>query len=241
MNAPTILISGASDGIGLALARHYAATGARLLLLGRRPASGLGESFFTATSYCRVDLAQPYAHAIVKRFLLHQGIERLDLLIHNAGLGYYGPLEQQPAATINDMLAVNVHAPIALTHALLPLVERTHGSVVFISSIAANLPVPQYAVYGASKAALDGFARSLRVELAGRARVQVIHPGATRTAMHARSGAPLEKLGWSRFPPPERVARAIARAIASGRDETTIGLGNRMLRWAGRQLEWLGY
>jgi len=90
------------------------------------------------------------------------------------------------------------------------------GRVIFIGSVAAALPAPDYAVYGATKAALEGFARSLRVELRGRVGVQVIHPGATRTGMHAKAGAPLERMGWTDFPPPERAARQIVRAIAGG-------------------------
>jgi short-subunit dehydrogenase len=102
--------------------------------------------------------------------------------------------------------------------------------------VAAALPAPDYAVYGASKAALEGFARSLRIELAGRVGVQMIHPGATRTGMHAKIGAPLAQIGWRRFPPAARVAAQIVRAIDGGRPLETIGAANRLLRFAGRQL-----
>jgi short-subunit dehydrogenase len=107
---------------------------------------------------------------------------------------------------------------------------------VYISSVASALPTPDYAGYGATKAALDGFAANLRIELCGRVRVQTIAPGATRTAMHAKSGAPLDRLGWRRFPPPERVAGAIVDAIDRGRPVTTIGRRNGLLRFGGRYL-----
>lgn len=229
-----VLITGASDGIGLALARLYAARGARVLGVGRRPAAELPPEL--RGDYCRADLAQPYGPAVVAEFLRRRGVAGLDLLIHCAGVGSYGPAEAQAPAAIDALLDVNLRAPIALTHGLLPLVVAARGRLVFVGSVAAALPAPDYAVYGATKAALEGFARSLRVELAGVAGVQVIHPGATRTAMHAKIGAPLDQLGWRRFPPPERVAAAVARAIEGGRPVATIGLANGLLRFAGRHL-----
>jgi short-subunit dehydrogenase len=230
----TVLITGATSGIGLELARHYAARGARLVLVGSRAPAALEDpALCTPARYCRADLARPGAAAVVEQFLRARGLDRLDLLIHCAGLGSYGPLEQQ-RGQIDALLAVNLRAPVALSYALLPLLWRARGRLVLVSSVAADLPAPDYAVYAATKAALDGFARSLRVELRGSVAVQVVHPGATRTPMHARAGAPLGRIGWRRFPPPERVAAQIARAVERGAPETTVGLGNRALRLAGR-------
>jgi len=133
------------------------------------------------------------------------------------------------------LVAVNLRAPIALTHALLPALWRARGTIAFIGSVAAALPVPEYAVYGATKAALAGFARSLRVELAGQVAVRVIHPGAIRTAMHAKSGMVVGAAAWRRYPPPERVAAQVVRAIEHGPATTALGPANRALRFAGRQ------
>lgn len=234
MRQKTVLITGASDGIGLALARILQHNGARVVSVGRRPAVEVEPTL--RGDYCRVDLAEPFAAAVVAEFLRRRGVDTLDLLIHCAGVGSYGPPEAQAPGEIDALLDTNLRAPVALTHALLPALAEVAGRVVFIGSVAAALPAPDYAVYGATKAALEGFARSLRVELRGRVGVQVIHPGATRTGMHAKVGAPLERMGWSRFPPPERVARQIARAIADGAPVATVGLGNRLLRLAGRHL-----
>lgn len=231
----TILITGATDGIGLALARHYAARGERLILTGRRPPAELDQALFTPTRYSSADLAAPpEAAARLLQFLEAQGVERLDLLIHNAGVGAYGPPAAEAPEVTANLLAVNVQAPITITHALLPRVLAARGSVVFVSSVATALPTPQFACYTASKSALEGFARALRVELRGRARVQVIRPGATRTGMHAKSGALAGGLRAGRFPPAERVAAQIARAIAAGQPEATIGALNRLVSWAGR-------
>jgi short-subunit dehydrogenase len=230
----TILITGASDGIGLELARQLQRGRARVLSVARRPATALDAGL--RGDSCRVDLAQPFAAAVVAEFLRRRGVDALDLLIHCAAVGAYGPVEAQAPGEIDALLDTNLCAPLALTRALLPALARAAGRVVFIGSVAAALPVADYAVYGATKAALEGFARSLRVELRGQVGVQVIHPGATRTAMHAKAGAPLERIGWAHFPPPARVAQQIRRAIAGGAPVATIGTGNRLLRGAGRHL-----
>ncbi len=229
----TVLITGATDGLGLALARRYAARGDRLILLGRRPRATLLDPLFADAAYCRADLADPACAAVLDRFLRERGIAAIDLVIQNAGIGHVGPIARQSAESIGALVAVNLRAPIALIHALLPALWRAGGTLVFIGSVAAALPVPQYAVYGATKAALEGFARSLRVELAGQVAVRVIHPGAIRTAMHAKSGL-LPDAAWRRFPAPERVAALVEEAIERGAPTTVLGPANRALRVAGR-------
>ena len=230
----TVIISGATSGLGLALARVYAARGARLVLLGRRPRAALDARLFTDQAYCQVDLADPGCAVAVEHFLRERGIATVDLLIQNAGVGFHGPVARQSPDNVRELVAVNLRAPIALTHALLPALWRARGTIAFIGSVAAALPVPEYAVYGATKAALAGFARSLRVELAGQVAVRVIHPGAIRTAMHAKSGMVVGAAAWRRYPPPERVAAQVVRAIEHGPATTALGPANRALRFAGR-------
>ncbi|NOK59068.1 MAG: Short-chain dehydrogenase [Chloroflexi bacterium AL-W] len=233
----TILITGATDGIGLALARQYQTPDTQQILVGRRPVDTLDPTLFTAASYCQTDLSQPESAATIERFLVERAVERLDLLVHNAGVGFYGATNDQSPASIRHLEAVNLRAPITLTHTLLPYLERARGTIVFISSVVSALPAPDYAVYTATKAALEGFARSLRIELDGKVHVQVIRPGATRTNMHERSGAPLDKLGWERFPTAEVVAQQIAGAIARGRPSATIGFTNQLLYTAGTHFD----
>lgn len=231
----TVLITGATDGIGRALAQHYARLPVRLVLVGKRPRSALAGDLYTATRYCQADLRAPDCATTIARFLAQQAITRLDLLIHNAGIGWYGKLAAQPPQSTDDLLAVNLHAPMQITHALLPLVQRVQGTLVFVSSIAADLPGPDYPVYCASKAALDGFARSLRLELGNRARVLVVHPGPTRTGIHAKSGIPTSPRRLRAYPPAAWVAERIVAAIEQPhRHEMTPGMPFALLRKVGR-------
>jgi short-subunit dehydrogenase len=229
-----ILITGATDGIGLALARRYEASGVRTILIGRR-ALGDAPPPASAESYCRVDLARPDAADRVAAFLDARGVDRLDALVHNAAIGYYGPIAEQSPESVRALVAVNLIAPMALTRALLPRVERAAGAIAFISSVVSVIPSPDYAVYAATKAALDDFARNLRVELRDSpARVLLIHPGAVRTAMHAKIGMKVDPRRAAKWPSPDEAAERIARAIAGGRESLVFGAGNAMARAVAR-------
>jgi short-subunit dehydrogenase len=235
----TVLITGATSGLGLELARLYAPT-SRLLLLGRKPLSKLIQSkliqsklsdkLFHDHAYCQCDLSKPNCADIVKEWLEIEGITSLDLLIHNAGVGYYGNLLRQTDKSLDELLQTNLYAPIRLTHALLPHLKQAKGKIVFISSVAANLPVAPYSVYGATKAGLAGFARNLRLEL-NDVNIQTIYPGAIQTDMHRKSGA--TKLAVQNFPSAQKIARAIVKAINTSNREVTLGRGNQFVRNAG--------
>ncbi|MCB0129040.1 MAG: SDR family NAD(P)-dependent oxidoreductase, partial [Caldilineaceae bacterium] len=228
----TILITGATDGIGLALAHLYQREDARLVLIGRRPLSTLTDPLFHRANYCQLDLNDEHCMAALSSWLQEQGIHQLDLVIHNAAIGYVGVPAAQSPANLRAMVQVNLWAPIALSHMLFPLVERARGKLVFISSVATALPSPEYATYTASKAALEGFVRSWQVELAAEqspVALQIIRPGATRTTMHAKSGANLQKLRPERFPSAATVAGFIASKITHPTRTATVGALNRLI------------
>ncbi len=233
MPSSAILITGGSSGLGAALAKLYGEQGKRLVLVGRRDGAELDPAIFGPDHYCQADLTQPDAVRTVTAWLDAQGIDQLDLVIHNAGMGYYGDVADQSAANIQALIALNLRAPIALTHALLPRLDAARGKLVFVSSVASTLAAPDYAVYTATKAALDGFARSLRIEQAGRVQVQVIHPGAVNTGMHAKIGIPKSQMDWDKFPSAQKAAAQMVRAIAGNRRNPALGLGNQAARWAG--------
>ena len=118
----------------------------------------------------------------------------------------------------------------------MPFVKNAKGKIVLISSVAAYLPTPDYAVYTASKAALDAFAQNLRAE--GNVRVQVIHPGATITEMAAKSGLPPEKVNHSKWPSALKVAKSIKRNIEIHDSNRVIGLVNKTLSFIGYYFAW---
>ena len=229
-----MLITGATDGIGLALARRLHAAGTPLLLHGRRSAADVAAvdpAMFATVSYIQADLARPDAPARIAAQLEGQ---RPGVVVHNAAAAWYGQPDRQSASSIREMMEVNLQAPAALTHALLPRLAPG-GRILFVGSVAARLPVPEYAVYGATKAGLEGLARSLHGEKGGIA-VQVVSPGATATGLHAKAGIPQERMDWERFPAADVVAQRIQQAMASRRFTTVPGGGNRLLRAVGHNL-----
>ncbi len=230
-STPTVLITGATGGIGLALAQQYDRRRARLVLVGRRPLETLSNPLLTSETYCQADLCSADSPQIIAAWLSSRQVRTLDLLIHNAGLGFVGHVADQSAENIQSLVDVNLTAPIALTHLLLPLLEERSGLVAFISSVASVLPGPDYAVYTASKAALDGFARNLRIELAAqksRVKVALVHPGATRTGMHAKAGLDSAATDWAKFAPVDRVAKQIAQGLDRRRKRFAVGGANRL-------------
>ena len=235
----TVLITGATDGIGLALARHYADQGVRLILVGRRPISSLDGELFVPEMYCQADLSKPDCAFLMEAFLQEQGIDKIDVLIQNAGTGYYGSVASQASSHIRDLVAVNLMGPVRLTRACYSFVRKAAGKVVLIGSVVSTLPCPDYAVYAATKAALESFGRNLQTE--GGVRVQVILPGATRTGLHEKIGLTREVIDWESFPSAEQVARQIAKAIEGSQRVRILGMGNRFYRilglWFGGLLE----
>jgi short-subunit dehydrogenase len=227
--ARTVLVTGATSGIGLELTRILPAD--TLIATGRKHERDTPRTM-RCDLYCQVNLTDETCAYIIRDFLDIHGIAQLDLLIHNAAVGHYGAFMQQHERSIYELFQVNTLAPITITQALLPYLQQAQGRVVFISSVAANLPTPQYAVYSSSKAALSGFARSLRPELSGEVAVQTIYVGPTATPMHVKSGAPRSRL--THYARPAAVARHIARATLQNRSSVTLGSTNRFIRYGGR-------
>lgn len=210
------LVSGASSGIGQALATRLVRSGARVFAHGRDPH---GLSAVLGATAVIADLADPAGPALVAaRVLAAAG--RVDLLVNNAGTGWAGPFTRLPYPRLDELLAVNLRAPLQLTHALLPgMLERGRGHLVFVGSIAGRLGVREEAVYAAAKAGLDIFAASLRQELAGTGvAVTVVVPGVVDTPFFDRRGRPYPRRR-PRPLPVDRAADAILAAIERDRPE----------------------
>jgi NAD(P)-dependent dehydrogenase (short-subunit alcohol dehydrogenase family) len=212
MTPPTALVTGASRGLGLALAGELSARGWRLVVDGRDPArlaaavAGLPHpELVTAVAG---DVADP-AH----RGALAAAVpERLDLLVANAselGPSPLPPLAELPPAAFERVLQVNTVAPLALLQLVLPALRRAAGRVLLVSSDAAVEPYPGWGGYGASKAALDQLAAVLAVELPD-LRVHAVDPGDMRTDMH-QAAYPGEDIGDR--PEPATVVPALLRLV----------------------------
>jgi short-subunit dehydrogenase len=208
------VVTGASSGIGAAVAERLAHHGCRLLLVGRDQA--------------RLDAVavRTGGRAVVADLRNRAGIETVcdaadgwaELLVHGAGVGAAGPLAETPADVVDELLAVNLVAPVQITRTLLPTLRAAHGHVVFVASVAA-IGVAYEATYSATKAGLRGFADALRVESA--IGVTTVLPGAVTTPYYERRGQPYHR----RFPRPvgpERVAEALVEAVRRDRAEVFV-------------------
>ncbi|MDE1165654.1 MAG: SDR family oxidoreductase [Pseudomonas sp.] len=210
----TVLVTGGAQGIGRAIVERFAGCGARLLIadLQRETAEQLAASLPDAQGV-GVDLADP---AAIARMIA--GLERLDVLIHNAGYFPLTAFEAISPTVLERTLAVNLAAPFWLTQAALPLFERQGGGCVLVtSSVTGNrVAYPGLSHYAASKAGVNGFIRNAAVELAGRnVRVNGVEPGMIRTpamgnlgdgthSANIARGVPLGRLGE-----PEDIANAM--------------------------------
>ncbi|MEL6946407.1 MAG: SDR family NAD(P)-dependent oxidoreductase [Pseudomonadota bacterium] len=211
--AKTVLITGASDGIGLELARLYARVGHTVIATGRKVDVDEKALFGDLpVVYIRADQAEPNRAAkAVRRALETLSLAGPHLCILNAGTGWTGDFWDEPADMIDAQITINLTAPMAIVHALADPLKAADGHVVFVGSTAIK-GAPGFATYAATKAALDGFARSLWAEWRGKVLVSIVHPGPTRTAMHAKAGLRLGVVRWF-FMSPKRAAKAVARSV----------------------------
>jgi short-subunit dehydrogenase len=210
------LVTGASSGIGQALAVRLVASGARVFAAGRDEQA---LATVTGATPLVADLADSSApEQLAARVLNEAG--HVDLVVNNAGAGSAGGLARQSPAVLDQVLAVNLRAPIQLTRAVLPaMLERGQGRLVFVTSIAGRLGVRDEAVYAAAKAGLDVFAESLRLEVAGAGvGVTVVVPGVVDTPFFDRRGRPYPRRR-PRPLPAARVADAMLSAIEADRSE----------------------
>ncbi len=211
----TILITGATDGIGLILAKNYANQGHKVLATGRKPLINDEEYFGSPNiTYIRADQDRPQQAAQnIANAMVELGWKKLDLAILNAGMGWTGNPSKELPDQIEQQVRVNLVAPVYIVKALSAWLFIDTGKLVLIGSTAIK-GQGAFATYAATKAGLDGFARSLREEWRGRAEVLMLHPGPIRTSMHQKAGL---NLGASRmlFMSPKRAAKAIQKSVRS--------------------------
>jgi short-subunit dehydrogenase len=233
-----VLITGASAGIGRAAALAYAAQGAHVVLAARREeplqeAAREVQAQGVRTLTVRCDITQA---ADVERLMreTEAAFGGLDILINNAGVGLFGPVEGFSEEQLRQVFEVNFFAMVRVTRAALPLLRRRPGGqIVNISSVLGHRGLPLLGGYCAAKAAVNALTDSLRAELASEGiSVLLVSPGFTETEFRKTR---LHAEGWKQTPPPlklmaaDEVAAAMVRASRRHYRRTVLTLPGRVM------------
>jgi short-subunit dehydrogenase len=234
------VITGASTGIGRALAAAWTERAARLVLNARSV-----EKLEEVAASCRVrgadaivvpgDIRDPSVQAALVEGATAQ-FGAIDVLVNNAGVGLYGAVAAIDPATLREVFELNVIAPMTLTQRALPALEEARGAVVMMSSIAGVVPMPRSGGYAATKFALEAISMALRAELSishPNIRVCVIRPGVTATEFteNARiaEGGPRPSIRGVGEMSAEEVARRTVDAVDAGDAELDLTLAARAI------------
>jgi short-subunit dehydrogenase len=245
LKGKVVLVTGGSRGLGYAVARELALSGARLALTSRHAdelerakarllTSGCAAPADVWVYPCDVSL-EPTVREMVAAAAAHFG--RIDVLVNDAGVIMVGPLESQTLDSFHQAMNVNFFGALHATMAVLPqMLQRGEGAIVNISSIGGKVAFPHLLPYVASKFAITGWSQGLRAELAGKGiRVTTVCPGIMRTGSHIQArftGDQEQEYRWfaaaASLPgtatSATRAARKIVRALAAGSAEISIGL-----------------
>jgi short-subunit dehydrogenase len=248
------VITGASSGLGVEFARQLAGRADRLLLVARRVEAMealrtelIAKHAKLRVEICAVDLGTEAGRTALVEWVDANAFSP-NVLINNAGLGDYGPFLQADSGRLREQMDVNMSAVVHLCHELLPLMSRPSG-ILNVSSLAGELPMPDLAVYGASKAFVTSFSEALAVELESEGvTVACVCPGPTPTSFgkNARraDGADTNRSGQDFLKQsPEKVVSVGLSALETGRTRVFPGaavalvagvfrsLPLRVLRW----------
>jgi hypothetical protein len=230
--SPAAVVTGASRGIGLALAKRFARAGHPLLLLARESeklraaADEIASTHDVAAVPLALDVTTPNAWEQIEAELDRHGLF-CDILLNNAGIGLSGRFDTLDAADIERLISLNVTAATRLMHrALVPMLARGRGGILNVASLGGLVPGPNQAAYYASKAYVVSLTEAVAHEISGRGvRVAAVAPGPVATGFHAAMGA--DGARYRVLVPaisPERVANSAFLGFAWGRTVIVPGL-----------------
>jgi short-subunit dehydrogenase len=228
----TVIITGASSGIGAATAQAFATAGANVVLAARDQAklAAVADTIAGRTLIVPTDVSNRSAieRLVAETVATFGGV---DIVINNAGVGLAAPVAAMSVSDFEQALAVDLFGPLILTQAALPHMRRDGGQLIFVSSVVGLRALPYLGGYAAAKAALDRLTEALRVELrdSGIA-VTLVRPGSTRTGFSQnRLGSGRERRHVSaRAATPEQVARTILKAAVREPRVAYVGLTDRL-------------
>lgn len=239
MSKGTALITGASSGIGEALARVFAAQGFDLIITARREANlqALSDELNVSVTVVSCDLADP---AGIDTLINAASAQTIDVLVNNAGIAYSGNFADQDEAKILNLINLNIIALTRLTHHFLPrMLERGMGRILNVASVASFQPVPSLAAYAASKAYVLSLSESMSEELRGTGvSVTALCPGLTKTALLDEVQGFDVPMGIASSP--ADVAKEGYNALMAKEVIRVPGIANQAaLAWAKHQPRWL--
>lgn len=178
LSGKTVVVTGGVRGVGAGISRAFLAAGADVVAVGRRDPDALPEADGRAARFVSLDVRKPEA---VEEFM--NGLDRVDVLVNNAGGGPFLPLADGELRTHAKIIELNLTAPLLMARAAYPRMREldTGGSVINIGSVSGVRPSPGTSAYGAAKAGLHSLTRSLAVEWAPHVRVNTLILGMIRT------------------------------------------------------------